>query len=150
MLTNKKIKFFSALSWLVSIAIASILVFTAICTDSTFIIINKDNIIGAATLLGTFDFTMTGFIAAVGAYLISITRKVSFLKWSQEGYVSIFYNLYAQSIVFLLLSFIACMLSIITAENISSLLLKCAIFISPLNMSHILVLTIIALQQMKK
>ncbi|HFG9425039.1 TPA: hypothetical protein ACGHKC_004569, partial [Salmonella enterica subsp. enterica serovar 1,4,[5],12:b:-] len=105
MLTNKQIKFFSALSWLVSIAIASILVFTAICTDSTFIIINKDNIIGAATLLGTFDFTMTGFIAAVGAYLISITGKVSFLKWSQEGYVSIFYNLYAQSIVFLLLSF---------------------------------------------
>ncbi|HGJ4739063.1 TPA: hypothetical protein ACJGQB_001359, partial [Salmonella enterica subsp. enterica serovar 1,4,[5],12:b:-] len=97
-----------------------------------------------------FDFTMTGFIAAVGAYLISITGKVSFLKWSQEGYVSIFYNLYAQSIVFLLLSFIACMLSIITAENISSLLLKCAFFIFPLNMSHILVLTIIALQQIKK
>jgi len=150
MLTNTQIKFFSGLSWLVSIVIASILVFTAIYTDSTVIIINKDNIIGAATLLGTFDFTMTGFIAAVGAYIISITGKVSFLKWSQEGYVFIFYNLYAQSIVFLLLSFIGCMLSIITADNISNLILKCAIFIFPLNTAHILMLTVIALQQMKK
>lgn len=150
MLTNSQIKFFSRLSWLVSTAFAFILVSVAACIDSTTIIINKDNTIGVATLLGTFDFTMTGFIAAVGAYIISITGKVSFLRWSQEGYVFIFYHLYAQSIVFLLLSFIACMLSIITVDNISNSTLRSAIFILPLNMAHILILTIIALQQVKK
>lgn len=150
MLTNTQIKVTNIITWVVSILLAVILVCSAIFSKSNFIIINETNITGAATLLGTFDFTMTGFIAAVGAYIISLTEKTSFLKWKQKGYVFVFYHFYAQSIIFLLISFILCMLSLVTTSSTALMILKYAVYLLPLNILHIILITVITLKQMQK
>lgn len=101
MLTNQAIVKINIATWGVSILTAVIFTLIAVFCENQYIEIKPEGIIGIATLLGTFSFTMTGFIAAIGAYIISVSDKTSFLKWRQQGYINIFYHLYGQSIVFI-------------------------------------------------
>ncbi|MFJ5348881.1 hypothetical protein BV924_00925 [Pectobacterium odoriferum] len=150
MLTNQAIKITNLITWGVSIFISIFLSSLAIWCDNQYIEIKQENIIGIATLLGTFSFTMTGFIAAIGAYIISVSDKKSFLKWKQKGYIYIFYHIYGQSIVFLLISFLTCMAAIITPFYLGLTILKCGVYLLILNIMHIILMTIITLGQMQK
>lgn len=150
MLTNQTIKRVNLITWGVSILIAIILFSLAVLCNNQYIEITQGSVIGIATLLGTFSFTMTGFIAAIGAYIISVSDRQSFLKWKQQGYIYIFYHMYGQSIIFLLLSFLLCMVAIITPFNLAIAILKCGIYLLLLNILHIILMTVITLGQMQK
>ncbi|ASM24320.1 hypothetical protein BVG89_23880 [Serratia marcescens] len=150
MLTNQTIEKINLITWGVSILIAIILSSLAVFCNNQYIEIKQESVIGIATLLGTFSFTMTGFIAAIGAYIISISDKQSFLKWRQRGYIYVFYHIYGQSIIFLLLSFLLCMIAIITPFHLSIDILKCGIYLLLLNILHIILMTVITLGQMQK
>ncbi|NYB29296.1 hypothetical protein [Pantoea agglomerans] len=150
MLTSKTIEWANIITWMISILIASLLFCISIFFNNKLIVIDNNKIIGAATLLGTFSFTMTGFVAAIGAYIISISEKASFLKWKRGGYIYIFYHIYAQTIIFLLASFVLCMLSLITADALALTIIKLGLYLLPLNLLHIVAITIITLKQMQK
>ncbi|EKD6407779.1 TPA: hypothetical protein N6790_000837 [Escherichia coli] len=150
MLTNQAIVKINIATWGVSILTAVIFTLIAVFCENQYIEIEPEGIIGIATLLGTFSFTMTGFIAAIGAYIISVSDKTSFLKWRQQGYINIFYHLYGQSIVFLLVTFLLCMVAIIMPFNVALTILKCGLYIIILNIIHIILITVITLGQMQK
>ena len=61
------------ITWVVSTLIAVVLFSIAIFCNTQYVVIKDESIVGIATLLGTFGFTMTGFIAAIGAYIISVS-----------------------------------------------------------------------------
>ncbi len=150
MLTNQSIKVISLITWVVSIIIAVCLFLFATFCKNDYVVLKDESIVGVATLLGTFGFTMTGFIAAIGAYIISVSDKKSFLKWRQQGYIYIFYHIYGQSIIFLLMTFLLCMLAIITPQNLASTILKCGLYLLLLNILHIILITVITIGQMQK
>lgn len=150
MLTNRTIKVINIITWVVSTLIAVVLFSIAIFCNTQYVVIKDESIVGIATLLGTFGFTMTGFIAAIGAYIISVSDKESFLKWRQQGYIYIFYHIYGQSIVFLLMTFLLCMIAIITPLYLASIILKCGLYLLFLNIIHIILMTVITLGQMQK
>ncbi|WP_219079331.1 hypothetical protein [Vibrio parahaemolyticus] len=67
--------------------------------------INPANIPTMLGIVTTFSITMTGFIAAIGAYLLSVSRNPTFSEWRNNGYLSVFFNLYGAAIIFLLATF---------------------------------------------
>lgn len=101
MLTNQAIVIINLATWGVSILIAVVFSLIAVFCENQYIEIKPEGIIGIATLLGTFSFTMTGFIAAIGAYIISVSDKTSFLRWRQQGYINIFYHIWAEHCFFI-------------------------------------------------
>ncbi len=96
----------------------------------------------------TFSITMTGFIAAIGAYLFTVSRNPAFEEWRQEGYLSIFFHLYGAAIVFLLLTFSLCILMVL--DNMSINWLKWILSCVFLNLVHIMLITFIVVSQAKQ
>ncbi len=102
------------------------------------------------TILGfltTFSITMTGFIAAIGAYLLTVSRSPAFTEWREEGYLAIFFHLYGAAIVFLLLTFGLCVLMVL--DNMSIIWLKFILSSVVLNLIHIVLITFIVVNQAK-
>lgn len=93
----------------------------------------------------SFSITMTGFIAAIGAYLLSISRTAAFNEWREEGYLSIFFHLYGSAIVYLILTFTLCILMVLL--NMEMLWLKIILSSVILNLLHIAVITFIVINQ---
>ncbi|HDY8135298.1 MULTISPECIES: hypothetical protein [Vibrio] len=95
----------------------------------------------------TFSITMTGFIAAIGAYLLTVSRTPAFTEWREEGYLSVFFHLYGAAIVFLLLTFGLCILMALNNMNIVWLkFILCTVLV---NLIHIILITIIVVNQAK-
>ena len=100
------------------------------------------------TILGfitTFSITMTGFIAAIGAYLLAVSRSPAFSEWREEGYLSVFFHLYGAAIVFLLLTFGLCIL--MALDNMTITWLKFILSSVILNLVHIIMITFIVVNQ---
>ena len=105
---------------------------------------NLPTILGIVT---TFSITMTGFIAAIGAYLISVSRNPTFNEWRQNGYLTVFFNLYGASIIFLLVTFGVCLMMLLT--NMSVWWLKIILSLVIVNLVHIVSITYIVVSQSK-
>ena len=88
---------------------------------------------------------MTGFIAAIGAYLLVVSQTSAFSEWREEGYLSVFFHLYGAAIVFLLLTFGLCILMALDNMGIGWLkLILCSVV---LNLVHIILITFIVVSQ---
>jgi len=111
----------------------------------SFIAVKSDSVKEIMTMLSSFSITMTGFVAAIGAYIISISHKVSFVKWKVNGYIRPFYHLYGMCIVFLLLTFVLCVANSMISIGFVMLKLTLSVFI--VNLIHIALLTLVVIGQ---
>ena len=110
--------------------------------------ITKASINTLVGIITSFSITMTGFIAAIGAYILSISNSPTFMLWRNSGYLTIFYNLYAVSIIFLLITFSLCVLMLLSGYSlIWTKVILCLVIV---NFLHISLLTIAAINQSKK
>ncbi|TQF71138.1 hypothetical protein [Pseudoalteromonas luteoviolacea] len=71
------------------------------------ITISEARLTAVATIIATYGFTMTGFVAAIGAYLISKEEQPSFQFWKNGNNLEVFFHLYAASIYILFVTFIS-------------------------------------------
>lgn len=110
--------------------------------------ITKESINTLVGIITSFSITMTGFIAAIGAYILSISHIPSFKLWRNSGYLTIFYNLYAASIVFLLITFSLCILMLLSGYSL--VWTKAILCLVIVNFIHISLLTIAAINQSRK
>jgi len=113
--------------------------------EMSFIVIKNESIKDIMTMLSGFSITMTGFIAAIGAYLLSISHKKSFIRWKVAGYLQVFYHLYLMCVFFLLITFILCIANSIIYSGV--MLLKLALSFFAVNVIHIIFLTLIVVGQ---
>ncbi|EJG0778054.1 hypothetical protein C4G25_RS04325 [Vibrio parahaemolyticus] len=109
--------------------------------------INPENIPTMLGIITTFSITMTGFIAAIGAYLLSVSRNPTFSEWRNNGYLSVFFNLYGAAIIFLLATFGACLMMLLA--GISMWWLKIILSLVVVNLMHVIVITYIVVSQSK-
>ncbi|MFB2827683.1 hypothetical protein [Aeromonas veronii] len=152
MLTEREERYWKALVWVISTIcpplIISIYNFIFWIKGSslfpTIISANITTIIGIVT---SFSITMTGFIAAIGAYLLSISRSPAFSEWKNNGYLSVFFNLYGAAIIFLLATFGACLMMLLTQTTIYWLKIVLSLVI--VNLFHIISITYIVINQAK-
>ena len=153
MLTDKEIRNIQVKLWLYSFAfvIVGYLIYQGLdwyFDNPLFPNIKKDNISALVGLVTTFSITMTGFIAAIGAYTLSISRSPNFTEWRNAGYLSIFYHLYAVSIVFLLLTFLLCI--VVLLMGLKLFLIKVILLCVLLNIIHIVCLAYAVINQSQK
>jgi hypothetical protein len=153
MLTNKEIRNIQVQLWVCSFifVIIGYLIYQGFdwwLDNSLFPNIKKNNISVLVGLVTTFSITMTGFIAAIGAYTLSISRSPNFTEWRNAGYLSIFYHLYAVSIVFLLLTFLLCI--VVLLIGLKLFLIKVILLCVLLNIIHIACLAYAVINQSKK
>jgi hypothetical protein len=110
--------------------------------------ITKASINTLVGIITSFSITMTGFIAAIGAYILSISHSPTFMLWRNSGYLTIFYNLYAVSIVFLLITFSLCILMLLSGYSLVwTKVILCLVIV---NFIHISLLTVAAINQSRK
>lgn len=114
---------------------------------SFFPLIMPDNLPTILGFITTFSITMTGFIAAIGAYLLAVSRTSAFSEWREEGYLSVFFHLYGAAIAFLLLTFGLCIL--MALDNMGIGWLKLILSSVVLNLVHIVLITFIVVNQAK-
>ena len=122
-LSNKEIKSFATVMWLTSVLLSPALLsiywgiteWTGVSLFPNIALKNTDLLISIVT---SFSITMTGFIAAIGAYIISVSNKPSFALWRNAGYLKLFYHLYAASITFLLFTFSFCILMLLSGQAV--------------------------------
>lgn len=112
---------------------------------SFFPLIMPNNLPTILGFITTFSITMTGFIAAIGAYLLAVSRSPTFSEWREEGYLSVFFHLYGAAIVFLLLTFGLCVL--MALDNMAIFWLKLILSSVVLNLVHIILITFIVVSQ---
>lgn len=115
--------------------------------SSLFPVIKTSNIPIMLGIVTTFSITMTGFIAAIGAYLLSVSRNPTFSEWRNNGYLSIFFNLYGAAIIFLLATFGASLIMLMTGSTMW--FLKIILSLVVLNLLHIVLITYIVVSQSK-
>jgi hypothetical protein len=151
-LSNKEIKSFALVMWLISALLSPALLFiywriteyTGVSLFPNIVPKNADLLIGIIT---SFSITMTGFIAAIGAYILSVSNKPSFKIWRNAGYLKLFYHLYAASITFLLFTFSFCILMLLSGQAV--ILLKVILTLVIVNFIHIALITTTAINQTK-
>jgi hypothetical protein len=151
-LSDKEIKSFATLLWLASALVVPFLLliywgltkWAGVSLFPNIIPKNTDLLIGIVT---SFSITMTGFIAAIGAYIISVSNNPSFRFWRSAGYLKLFYHLYAVSITFLLLTFSFCILMLLSGQVV--ILLKVILTLVLVNFIHIALITTSAINQTK-
>lgn len=151
-LTDKEITKSAIVIWSVSIILIPILLgfywlITYITGSSLFPNISTNNTIGLVSTVTSFSITMTGFIAAIGAYILSVSNKPRFNLWRNAGYLALFYHLYAASILFLLVTFSACILMLLSGPTTTWL--KIILTLVIVNFVHIALITISAINQTK-
>jgi hypothetical protein len=151
-LTNTEIRNGAYAIWATTIAISPILLLlywmaTNYYELSPFPNISLAKIEVLVGIITTFSITMTGFIAAIGAYILSVSNKPKFISWRKAGYLRLFYHLYAVSIVFLLVTFSACILMLLMGQT--TLWLKVILTLMLVNFLHIALITISAINQAK-
>lgn len=105
---------------------------------------NIPTILGIVT---SFSITMTGFIAAIGAYLLSVSKNSTFIEWRNSGYLSVFFNLYGAAIIFLLITFGACLMMLLVGTTMWWLKLILSFVV--INLIHIMLITYIVINQSK-
>ena len=152
MLTNREEYWWKKAIWGISFLGAPIIlilyqIFIYFNGASAFPAINPQNFPAILGIVTTFSITMTGFIAAIGAYLLSISRTPTFNEWRQNGYLSVFFSLYAASIFFLLITFGVCLMMLLTIMSIWWLKIILAIVV--VNLLHIISITFIVVSQAK-
>ncbi|WP_413453564.1 hypothetical protein [Erwinia persicina] len=152
MLTNKEIKYLNLMIWGGTLAFIIIFYILINIVKNTlpkeFIIFDKGSAKDIVAMVSGFSITMTGFVAAIGAYIISISGKPSFVSWKSEGYLSAFYHLYGLTIIFLLTSFLLCILNTLISSG--SLIIKILISTLLVNITHIIIMTYVIIIQSKK
>ncbi|EPP6378703.1 hypothetical protein ACUNB6_000010 [Vibrio alginolyticus] len=109
--------------------------------------INPANIPTMLGIITTFSITMTGFIAAIGAYLLSVSRNPTFSEWRSNGYLSVFFNLYGAAIIFLLATFGACLMMLLAGTTMWWLKIILSLVI--VNLLHVVLITYIVVSQSK-
>jgi hypothetical protein len=149
-LSNKDISTFATVMWLASImsAPAVLLIYWVVGRSSfspIFPNITDSSIDLLLGVIATFSITMTGFIAAIGAYLLSVSSSPSFNLWRNAGYLKLFYHLYAAAITFLLLTFSFCVLALLLGKVF--IFLKITLALLLVNFAHIALITISAINQ---
>lgn len=107
--------------------------------------INPANIPTMLGIVTTFSITMTGFIAAIGAYLLSVSRNPTFSEWRNNGYLSVFFNLYGAAIIFLLATFGTCLMMLLAGTTMWWL--KVILSLVVINLIHIVLITYIVVSQ---
>lgn len=115
--------------------------------SSLFPTIAPKNIPTILGIVTTFSITMTGFIAAIGAYLLSVSGNPVFNEWRNNGYLSVFFNLYGAAIIFLLATFGACLIMLLVGIN--TWWLKIILSLVVMNTIHIILITFIVVGQAK-
>ncbi|ARV75003.1 hypothetical protein [Vibrio campbellii] len=115
--------------------------------SSLFPVIKPSNIPTLLGIVTTFSITMTGFIAAIGAYLLSVSRNPTFSEWRNNGYLSVFFNLYGAAIIFLLATFGACLMMLLAGTTMWWLKIILSLVI--VNLMHIVLITYIVVSQSK-
>ncbi|MDM5091069.1 hypothetical protein OB947_19535 [Aeromonas bestiarum] len=152
MLTERKEKWWKVSVWLLSF----ISVFVVLMLYHFFIwlkggpIFPKIQPTNITTILGivtSFSITMTGFIAAIGAYLLSVSRNPTFSEWRNNGYLSIFFNLYGAAIIFLLGTFGASLMMLVATGGMWWL--KIILSLVVVNLIHVITITYIVVNQAK-
>lgn len=144
MLTDKDEKWWKIGVWGLSLfSVPLILIiyhlFIWIHGEPLFPAINAKNIPTILSIITSFSITMTGFIAAIGAYLLSVSRTPTFSEWRNNGYLSVFFNLYGAAIVCLLITFATCLLMMLSVMTMWWL--KIIISLVILNLAHIILIT---------
>lgn len=152
MLSVNEERWWKLFIWLLSAILAPLIIaiYNVIITVngvSLFPSINNGNIPTIIGIVTTFSITMTGFIAAIGAYLLSISRSPAFNEWRNGGYLSIFFNLYSAAIIFLLVTFGFCIVMLLSQSTM--LWLKVILSLVVVNLSHITSITYIVVSQAK-
>jgi len=94
-----------------------------------------------AVIVATFAFTMLGFLAAVITILFSFTKTSAFLKYSNRGYLSVFFGFYYITIFSLVLTFGSAILTL--SGNNSEWPMRIALMLTVNCVTQIAVLTII-------
>ncbi|EPG7578011.1 hypothetical protein M0K77_002415 [Providencia rettgeri] len=152
MLTEKDEKCWGKAVWILSVlGVPVILAFYHLLImwkgTSLFPVIISGNISTMLGIVTTFSITMTGFIAAIGAYLLSISRSSTFSEWRNSGYLSVFFNLYGVTIVFSLVTFATCLMMLLT--NMNMWWLKIILSLVIVNLIQIISITYIVVCQAK-
>ncbi|GAA0820717.1 hypothetical protein GCM10009111_26620 [Colwellia asteriadis] len=151
-LSNDEIKSFARGIWLISALLSPALLFiywiiTKCIGVSLFPHIVPKNTDLLISILTSFSMTMTGFIAAIGAYILSVSNNPSFTLWRNAGYLKLFYHLYAAAITFLLFTFSLCILMLLSGQTI--IWLKIILTLIVVNFIHIALITTSAINQTK-
>lgn len=152
-LTNQEITNSAIVIWSASTVLAPILLgfywlITWATGTSLFPSISTSRTTGLVSIVTSFSITMTGFVAAIGAYILSVSNKPRFNLWRNAGYLTLFYHLYAVSIVFLLATFSACILMLLSGAT--TIWLKVILTLVIVNFTHIGLITVSAINQTKK
>ncbi|KPM97653.1 hypothetical protein [Vibrio alginolyticus] len=151
MLTDRDERTWSIAVWIISLV--TLFALYGICLLITnfgrpiFPNIQEGNL---GTLLGivtSFSITMVGFIAAIAAYLLSISKNKAFNEWRASGYLTVFFNIYGASIVGLIGTFALCVIMLL--DNMNLFWLKLILSFVALNIIHILLTTYIVVNQAK-
>lgn len=152
MLNNNDIKNAGFIIWLLPLLISLTILFlyeafSFFCKDPFFPDFDAKHISVILGITTTFSITMTGFIAAIGAYLLSISRSVVFNRWRNHGYLEVFFKLYGASILCLLGTFLSCILTILFGNSL--VWLKITLSLLLVNIMHILTITYAVINQFK-
>lgn len=152
MLTEREEKWWKILVWLLSLTsvVAVLIIYHLIVWlkgGPIFPKIQQANISAILGIVTSFSITMTGFIAAIGAYLLSVSRNPTFSEWRNNGYLSIFFNLYGAAIVFLLGTFGASLMMLVTTGGMWWL--KVILSLVIVNLMHVVIITYIVVNQAK-
>lgn len=151
-LSEKNLKVFILIVWLAPVLIFICLLglyegISYCLGHGLFTVIKKSAFSAFISTISTYSVTMTGFIAAIGAYISSISHKPSYAKWRQAGYDKIFYNLYAATILVLLLIFSESIFMLLTGDSL--FVLKVILLSLVVSIIQIIFLTIIIVNQSK-
>ncbi|USE68781.1 hypothetical protein CTT31_06455 [Pseudoalteromonas maricaloris] len=117
-LSNSDIRTLRVLCWCLATGIPILLTgLIYITVGNSIFEVSESRLVAITTITSTYGFTMTGFVAAIGAYLLSLGSKVSFNFWKNGGNLKVFFHLYAAALFLLFACFISSLLLLAVFNN---------------------------------
>lgn len=104
--------------------------------------LQKENV---AVILATFAFTMLGFLAALITILFTFSQSKSFKRYKDKGYLDQFFYNYYVTIICLMITFMAALLTLAGQNGVTSMLIAVVFMINNLIQIFLLTFTIINL-----
>ena len=119
---------------------------TRVCDITLFTLTSMETVSNLIVIIATFSFTMTGFVAAMGTYIISISGKPSFKRWKNQGYLSIYKYYYLCTLTALFITFSLCVFYYLVPFQL--FILKQILVMSVINLIHVMVITCVITGQL--